>query len=117
MNIQIETQGIVIPAHSLPILRKRILRSMAHVSEHVNRLHLSLRDVNGAKGGCDKVCTLRATLVEGGEVLVVDRSARLPKALFRGLRRSRHLIRRELKRRRQLARGRLTDPRLIEQPA
>ena len=117
MKIQIETQDIVIPTHSLPTLRKRVLRAMAQVSEHVNCLHLSLRDINGAKGGRDKVCTVRATLMQGGEVLVVDRSARLPKAIFRGLRRSKHLIRRELKRRRQLPRGRLANRRLIQQPA
>lgn len=109
MNIQIETQDVSLPANSLPKLRKQIARSMNNVSEQINRLHLTMRDVNGAKGGYDKVCTVRATLVDGGELLVMDRSNRLPRALFRGLRRIKRSIRRDLKRRRRITRGRSSD--------
>lgn len=106
MDIQIETQDVDLPPHSLISLRQRVLRAMGRVGDNVRCLHLSLRDVNGTKGGRDKVCVVRVALNSGGEVLVVDRSRRLPRALFRGLRRSKVLIRRELKKRRQRDRQR-----------
>ncbi len=101
MDIQIETQNVAIPRRTGARLRKRIRRVMDHAGLQITRLHLSMRDVNGRKGGRDKVCTVRATLATGGEVVVVDRSSTVRKGLFRALRRSRGLIRRELVRRRQ----------------
>ncbi len=108
MDLQIETQDVDLPPHSLESLRSRVQRAMGRVGDNVSRLHLSLRDENSSKGGRDKICVVRATLNTGGEILVVDRSRRLPRALFRGLRRSKVLVRRELKKRRQRARQRRT---------
>jgi len=107
MEVQIETQNIDIPANSSSSLAQRVRKAMSHVGGHIIRLHLSLRDVNGVKGGRDKICTLRATLASGGEVVVVDRDKQVRKALFNALRRSRVVINRELKRRRQKSRRRV----------
>ncbi|XOV85599.1 MAG: hypothetical protein ACFHXK_10890 [bacterium] len=106
MEVQIETQNVEIPVNSSRNLAERVRKSMSHVGNHVLRLHLSLRDVNGLKGGRDKVCTIRATLASGGEVVVVDRNKQVRKALFNALRRGRVVINRELKRRRQQKRRR-----------
>ena len=100
MEIQIETQDVEFPSHANSVLRGRIRRAMDHAGLQIARLHLSLRDVNGRKGGRDKVCTVRARLVSGGEVVVIDRGSELRESMFRALRRSRSLIRRELARRR-----------------
>jgi hypothetical protein len=104
MDIQIETQNVEIPPNSSRILRKRVRKAMDHAGLQISRLHLTLRDSNGRKGGRDKICTVRATLATGGEIVVVDRSHKLREGLFRALRRSRGVIRRELIRRRQKAR-------------
>jgi putative sigma-54 modulation protein len=104
MDIQIETQNVEIPPHSSKRLNSLVRQAMDKAGLQISRLHLSLRDVNGEKGGRDKVCTVRATLVTGGEVVVVDRGTRMRESLFRALRRSRNVIRRELVRRRQRAR-------------
>ena len=101
MDIQIETQDVEMPAHANKFLRNRIRSAMDKVGLQISRLHLSLRDVNGKKGGRAKVCTVRATLVSGGEVVVIDRGHRVRESLLRALRRSRSLVRRELIRRRQ----------------
>ena len=107
MEVQIETQNVDIPVNGSRGLAQRVRKSMSHLGSHIIRLHLSLRDVNGVKGGRDKVCTLRATLASGGEVVVVDRNRQVRKALFSALRRSRVAINRELKRRRQQKRRRV----------
>ena len=104
MDIQIETQNVEIPPHSSRRLNSLVRQAMDKAGLQIARLHLSLRDVNGEKGGRDKVCTVRATLATGGEVVVVDRGTRMRESLFRALRRSRSVIRRELVRRRQRAR-------------
>ena len=104
MDIQIETQNVEIPAHSSKRLSRRIRRAMDQAGLKIARLHLSLRDVNGDKGGRDKVCTVRATLTGGGEIVVVDRGTKVRESLFRALRRSRSVIRRELTRHRQRTR-------------
>ena len=70
----------------------------------IARLHLSMRKVTGKSGRSEKVCTVRARLATGGEVVVIDRCAKMRESLSRALRRSRGLIRRELTRRRQRAR-------------
>ena len=101
MDVQIETQNVELPRHSGPSLRGRVHKAMSHVGRHIVRLQLTLRDVNGQKGGRDKVCTVRATLAEGGEVVVVDRNHGVRAALFGALRRTRVVINRELKRRRR----------------
>ena len=108
MDVRIETQNVVLPSNSLLGLRRRIARVMRNLSQSIDYLHVTLRDVNGDKGGRDKVCTIRARLLRGGEVVVVDRSSKTPKALFRGLRRARNLVHREIKRRRH--RGRRPTP-------
>ena len=113
MEIQIETQNIEIPPHSSNRLRSRIRNAMDKAGLQISRLHLSLRDVNGKKGGRDKVCTVRATLVTGGEVVVVDRGKKTRESLFRALRRSKTVIRRELIRRRQRARRAHFDTRAL----
>ena len=104
MDIHIETQNVEIPPHSSKRLKHLVRKSMERAGLQISRLHLSLRDVNGKKGGRDKVCTVRATLIPGGEIVVVDRSTTMREGLFRALRRSRSVIRRELTRRRQRAR-------------
>lgn len=104
MDIQIETQNVEMPPHSSKRLNSLIRGAMDQAGLQISRLHLSLRNVSGNKGGRDKICTVRATLVTGGEVVVVDRSTKMRESLFRALRRSRSVIRRELVRRRQRAR-------------
>ena len=104
MEIHIETQNVEIPPHSNKRLKGLVRGTMEKAGLQIAQLHLSLRDVNGKKGGRDKVCTVRATLIPGGEIVVVDRSNTMREGLLRALRRSRSVIRRELTRRRQRAR-------------
>ena len=104
MDIQIETQNVEIPPHDTTRLRRLIKGAMDKTGLQIARLHLSLRNVTGKKGRQEKVCTVRATLATGGEIVVIDRSNKMRESLFRALRRSRSVIRRELVRRRQRAR-------------
>lgn len=106
MEIRVDTQRVNLPRRGVSALRRRIGRAFERVASGVTHLHVTLRDINGPRGGRDKVCVLRAELADGGEVMVVDRSETLRRALFRSLRRGRQLVRREVERRRSRQRSR-----------
>lgn len=119
MEISVDSQRVTLPRRGTSALRQRIGQGFARVASGVKRLHITLKDINGPRGGRDKVCVLRAELADGGEVIVVDRSEKLRRALFRSLRRGRRLVRREVQRRRSLQRTRrkARQARWIPEPA
>ena len=104
MEVRIRTQHVALPRRSLSRLRVRVRAGLARLSERVMRLHVTLKDINGPRGGRDKICMLRAEFVDGGEIVVVDRSDHLRRAIAGCLQRSRRVIDRELKRRHRVAR-------------
>jgi len=119
MEIRVDTQRVNLPRRSISALRHRIGQAFERVGSGVRRLHITLKDINGPRGGRDKVCVLRAELADGGEVVVVDRSEKLRRALFRSLRRGRRLVRREAQRRQSMQRARANRRRTpwIPEPA
>ncbi len=92
MKVQIETQNVVLPPYSQETLVKRVKDALNYAAKGVSSLRLNLRDINGQKGGQDKVCTIHATLVGGGEIVVIDRKAKLRHSLGSALRRAQRII-------------------------
>ena len=100
MDVQLQTQRISLPRRAAGELIRRTKRAMGHFSQHVTRLSVNLRDTNGTKNGHnDKVCTIVAELNGGGQIVVVDRSSKMGKALRNALHRARTLVARELQKR------------------
>jgi hypothetical protein len=108
MEIRVDIRNVTVPPRSATTLRARLGRLFARLGRRVARLHVTLKDENGPRGGRDKVCVLRAELVDGRQVVVVDRSERLGRAIVGSVRRARVLIQRGLQRR--LARRRQQPP-------
>ena len=104
MQIRLDTRDIQLPGNAASRLTPRIAKVFSRLQSRVQRLHVVLKDVNGPRGGQDKVCVLRAELTDGKEVVVLDKSDTTYRALFRCLRRGRVLVARHDKRR--LARNR-----------
>ena len=101
MQVILETQDIRLPAGSRGDLMDRVRRSLTRLNDSIARLHVHLKDINGPRGGRDKICMLRAELASGGQIVVVDQSSELRRAISRCLRRGRSLVSRELQRRRE----------------
>ncbi|MDJ0926693.1 MAG: hypothetical protein QNJ73_03495 [Gammaproteobacteria bacterium] len=116
MNIRVNTQDIELPARGVTALRDRIRRAFMSVADCVTALHVTLKDVNGPRGGRGKVCVLRAELTDGGQVLIVHRSRTMRRALVRCLRRGRRKVRGEVQRRRRRRRSRRTLTQLDPAP-
>ena len=104
MQVSLHAQGVALPRNSRRALVRRISLVLERFAHGVARLHVSLKDVNGPRGGRDKVCILRAELASGGAVVVIDRSEKMRRAITRCLRRARLVITRESRKRRRLAR-------------
>ncbi len=100
MNVTLEARHVALPRHAGPSIVTRVRTVLSRFAGKVARLDVTLKDINGPRGGRDKVCVLRAELADGGQVVVVDRDTRLRVALNGCLRRSRQLLSRELRRRR-----------------
>jgi putative sigma-54 modulation protein len=109
MEIQFETREIELPKHARDQLVSRIRSAMKQAASKVRRLHITIKDVNGGKGGLDKVCTIEARLDGGGQVVVVDKGDTSAKAIFRGLSRCRKLVTREFEQRRRIDRQLLAN--------
>ena len=100
MDIQISTQQIELPDHGSRNLRRNLVQRFAQLATGISRLRVVLKDINGPRGGRDKVCILHARLSGGGELVVRERSEHLRQAIDRCARRCKSLIDREFKRRR-----------------
>jgi hypothetical protein len=105
MEIRVDARNVELPARSSRSLATRIGRLLSRLRARISRVHITLKDVNGPRGGRDKVCVLRTELTNGRQIVVVDRSAKLGRAIVRSVRRSRLLIDRESKRRRDRLRA------------
>ena len=106
MNIQLRTRDVQMPRNSEIDLARRVSGLFERFSDHIARLHGTLKDVNGPRGGRDKLCILRAELADGGEVVVRDRSSDMGRAISRGARRLKQCVSRESQRRRHSGRRR-----------
>ncbi len=105
MDIRVDARNVALPSRSIKSLAARIGHQLSRVKTRIARVHITLKDVNGPRGGRDKVCVLRAELTNGRQIVVVDRSAKLGRAIVRSVRRSRNLIDRDIKRRRDRLRS------------
>lgn len=112
MEIHVNSHRVALPAHASADIARRVRFVFDRLAPSVARLHITLKDVNGPKGGRDKVCVVRAELAGGGQVVVQDRSARMRRALGRGLRRAKSIITEQVRRRRDMARQQRLRPSL-----
>ena len=97
MQVFLETSDVVIPRNEGQALSLRFRDAFARLAGRIHGLHVSFRDVNGPRGGRDKLCVIRVELAKGGQVIVRERSASLGRAISRSIRRARVLVAHELK--------------------
>ena len=99
MNIQLKTQYIELPTNTGEDLKQRLAGQFWRFADRIPQLRVTLKDINGPRGGRDKVCIMHASLADGGELVVSETSAKLGVAISRCARRMRRAARREMKRR------------------
>jgi len=107
MNINVTTKGLDLPAPVQDALRDRFGSALARFAPAVTAVDLFVSDVNGPKGGRDKVVLARVRLRSGDLFAVDSRRSRLEAAAHVCARRARRLLKRRLRKARRLDKGRL----------
>lgn len=92
MNVNVQTQDVVIPRNDGASLAERARIVLARFKDRITRLELTLKDINGPRGGRDKVCMVRAELIDGRQIIAIDRNTTLRRAIGGSLRRAKALI-------------------------
>jgi len=77
MNIQIRGIGIPATEALTAHIERRLAFSLSRFSVHIERVVVRFRDLNGPRGGCDKVCRVGLTLKGLGPEAVEARDADL----------------------------------------
>lgn len=113
MDVTLDTRNVTVPATFKNRLSRRVAGFFTRFDHSVRKLHVTLKDVNGPRGGIDKVCQLNIELTDGNQIIVQERSNRLVKAMGLCIRRARSLVAGQLRKkrpRRVSMKRRIADP-------
>ena len=92
IDISIAVRRINLSKDSRKKFRARALKVLSRYEHRITSAKLTFTDINGQKGGIDKVCTMQARLVHGGEIVVTKKADHLLMAFSRSLQSIRHSI-------------------------
>ncbi len=111
MHVNIQTHHVALPSHASRDLAGRARAVLARFGSGIARIEMTLKDINGPRGGKDKECVVRAELVDGRYIVVIDRDVSMRRSIANALRRAKLLIANEMRRRKErVRRGRLEQP-------
>lgn len=96
MQIDIQTNEIELGQNFKRALKTKIKRLLQHNSRHIHQVNISLRDVNGPKGGDDKLCKVNIFAGRGKHILVSVREASALKAATLAIRKANNSLQRQL---------------------
>jgi ribosome hibernation promoting factor len=104
MTAQIRTGGIELTREDRDYIRRKVDAKVGKLESSVERVSFRLQDVNGPRGGVDKICRAKVT-VKGLPVVVVERRHQSARAAVDGtLDATERTVRRMLGRRRNAPR-------------
>lgn len=83
MRMNIQANGFVLTAAMRTYTEKRLSSALGWASKHTRELHVSLSDINGPRGGCDKRCRILVQIAGGRGVVIEDTETDLYHAIDR----------------------------------
>lgn len=93
-----------IGAEDRAYVRRKLGRKLGKFARAVERVSVRIKDVNGPRGGVDKLCRIKVVLSGLPSVVIEQQHASLQAAVDRALRRTEGAVRRSVQRRRTRAR-------------
>ena len=102
--LSIRTAGAELDADDRAYVRRKLGMKLGRFARAVQRVTVRVRDVNGPRGGVDKLCSIKVVLTGLPSVVVEQKHAALQAALDAALRRTEAAVRRSVKRRTTKAR-------------
>ena len=101
MNILIESSRSGEPQVWRQQVEGRVRLVLHRLQGQVQQARISLRDINGPRGGVDKQCQILLTTAGHGQLVVVSRAEHAQGALNQALQRAMHALTRSWQRRRR----------------
>lgn len=96
MRIDIQTTEMNLGQSFKQKLKTKITRLFQHNSRYIHQINITLRDVNGPKGGEDKLCKVNIFAGKGKHILVSVRQTSALKAATLAIRKANNSLQRQL---------------------
>ena len=96
MKLRLTTRGIKFSADLNEYVTRRAHFSLGRFSGRIRSLSIRLADVNGPRGGIDKLCHLRVDVGLRQEVVVRERQASIHAAVAFAMERAERAVQRQL---------------------
>ena len=82
-------------------VEQRVRLALRRLQGQVQQARISLRDINGPRGGVDKQCQILLTTADHGQLIIVSRAEHVQGALNQALQRTTHTLTRLWQRKRR----------------
>ena len=105
MKIHVRSRLVVVGDDARAHIERRLQSSLDRLADRVRRVTVTLLDVNGPRGGEDKLCRIEVRLHPTGTLFVEDAGADLRTVVDRVADRAGEAVSRALKRGRSARRG------------
>ncbi len=105
MLIAIRDTGIGLSAEGRAYAIDRVDRALGAVREHVRKVFIYLTDLNGPRGGVDKLCRIAVTLDAGRPVVVTTNAGSVTGVVDVAADKAAEMVQREVHRRCERRRG------------
>jgi putative sigma-54 modulation protein len=107
MQISIQSNDFVLTEALRAYTEQRLKAALGCAGTRMRKLHVSLSDINGPRGGRDKRCKIQVQLAGGKDVLIEDTEADLYHAIDRAAERADRAVVRRVEHLREFPRVRL----------
>lgn len=98
MRLLIHARGTVLTEKLRSYVERRLRLATGRYEEQLGDITVRLEDLNGHRGGVDRVCVITAELPFAGKVVVEERGEGFMGVAFRAARRLRDSVRKRIKR-------------------
>ena len=105
MQLEIRVRNTDVVDALRAYVERRLRFALNRLNNGIKRVRVWIGDLNGPRGGVDKLCRIRVDVVPSGTLLVEERNADIYGAIDRAAHRLKESMRRELQRRRAIKRS------------
>ncbi|MGK0273403.1 MAG: putative sigma-54 modulation protein [Cocleimonas sp.] len=112
METVIQSQDFTLTEALKSFIKEHARKSMNSCSNHIKKINIHLKDINGPKGGEDKECCVEVQLANHAPIVVVKRSSDAYQSIRNALSRASRITLRKVGKRRTMK----SDPRFAYNP-